>query len=948
MVESSSLQGQTVSHYRIIEILGSGGMGIVYRAHDEQLDRDVAVKVLPRGRITDDSARRRFRKEALALAKMNHPNIETVHEFASEKGVDYLVTEYIQGKTLGEHLKAGPLSERDVTALGTQIAAALEEAQDRGIVHCDLKPGNIIVTPKRQAKVLDFGLARLLRPASEMTTEEMSETGGMTGTLPYMAPEQLSAQAADARTDVHALGLVLYEMATGERAFREDNVPSLIESILHQMPTPPRERNPSLTPELEHIILKALDKDPEHRYQSARELRVDLERLRSPTAPITASRASDTVWQGIWKASHTHPRRVALSISIMAAALVAILWFVGTRPVLSFSPRDWILLTDFDNQTGETVFDRSLLAALTVSLEQSAHANIFPRARIPDTLKRMDKSATEGINESVGREICLRENIRGLLNCRIARVGQEYVLSAQLIDPHSGNSVRSYLERATGQDSVLNALDKIASRLRQDLGESLSSIQMADRPLPLVTTSSLQALKNYVDASDAWLRGKYQEAVQLYKNAVQLDPDFAMAHAALGGAYYSFIFNDPVDGKTEYEKALQLSTRTTERERLSIQVGYAANLNHVGEANNLYHLYLDKYPDDWRIRSNYASMLRENDQYQDAIDQYIQAIRIAPKDAGAYINVATSYVGMGKIADALRYYDQAFELEPTWKTSGNLNHEYGFTLVRNGDETQARNTFELALQKPEMKGMSQRSLGWLALYHGQYRAAKIWFEAGLLFYKANKAPLSEARQDFLLSIVADGQGDRVRTLRQLDKADEFLPELGPKVWMGSLTGCAYARSGVPKKAEQILHSIKPAAVDFNNPEQSSQYHRLEGEIALAQGRKAKALESFNLAQNEKPGAQTMESLARAYAADGNVDQSIEWYQKLVETPPSPLGWEPQQDWLAAHYHLAKAYLARGEKDKAAQVLEKLLSLWKDADPDIPILIAAKAEYAKLK
>jgi serine/threonine protein kinase/tetratricopeptide (TPR) repeat protein len=947
MMESSSLQGQTVSHYRIIEILGSGGMGIVYRAHDEQLDRDVAVKVLPSGRITDDSARRRFRKEALALAKMNHPNIETVHEFASEKGVDYLVTEYIQGKTLGEHLKAGPLSERDVTSLGAQIAAALEEAQDRGIIHCDLKPGNIIVTPKRHAKVLDFGLARLLRPTGDMTTDTISQTTGLTGTLPYMAPEQLNAQAADARTDVHALGLVLYEMATGERAFREDSVPSLIESILHQMPTLPRERNASLSADLEHIILKALDKDPERRYQSAREMRVDLERLRTPTAPITALRSSDTLWKGIWKTLRTHPRRTALSMSMIAVALVAIFWFVGTRPVLSFSPRDWILLTDFDNQTGETVFDRSLLAALTVSLEQSAHANIFPRERLPDTLKRMNRPATEGINESVGREICLRENIRGLLNCGIARVGQEYVLSAQLIDPHSGNSVRSYLERAKGQDNVLNALDNIASRLRRDLGESLSSIQMADRPLPLVTTSSLQALKNYVDASDVWSRGKYQEAVPLYKNAVQLDPDFAMAHAALGGAYYSFIFNDPVDGKTEYEKALQLSTRTTERERLSIQLGYAANLNHVGEADNLYHLYLDKYPDDWRMRSNFAGMLRENGQYQEAIEQYLEVIRIAPKDGSAYINVATSYSGLGQTADALRYYGQAFELEPTWKSAGNLNHEYGFALVRNGDETAARTVFELALEKPDMKGLAQRSLGWLALYHGQYRAARASFEAALLYYAAIKAPLSEARQDFLLSIVADGQSDRVRTLHQLDEAAKFLPELGPKVWMGSLTGCAYARAGVPKKAEKILQSTKPA-VDFNNAEQSSQYHRLEGEIALAQGRKARALESFKLAQNEKSGAQTMEALARAYVAAGDLNQAIAWYEKLIESPSPPLGWEPQQDWLAAHYHLAKAYLTRGDKAKAAPVLKELLTLWKDADPDIPILIAAKSEYAKLK
>lgn len=946
-MDSPSLLGQTISHYRILELLGMGGMGIVYRAHDDQLDRDVAVKVLPPGRIADESARKRFRKEALVLAKMNHPNIETVHEFASQDGVDFLVTEYVQGESLLERLKAGPLPEKEITTLGAQIAAALEEAHDRNVVHCDLKPGNIIVTPKRQAKLLDFGLAKLLGPSGELTTVAIGETGALAGTLPYMAPEQINAQVADARTDVHALALVLYEMVTGQRAFPEASVPALMESVLHRMPAPPRERNPSISSELERIILKALDKDPERRYQSAREFRVDLERLTAPTAVIATSRAPDTVWQGIWRASRTHPGRVVLTVAILAASFAAIVWLVGTRPVLSFSPRDWILITDFDNQTGEAVFDRSLPAALTVSLEQSAHANVFPRARIPDTLKRMNKPSTEAINEAVGREICLRENIRGLLSCRISRVGREYLLSAQLIDPHNGTSVRSYLERAEGLDSVLTALDKIAGRLRRDLGESLSSIQMAERPLPQVTTSSLQALKNFVDGSDAWSKGKYHEAVQLYKNALQLDPDFAMAHAALGGAYYSFIFNDPADGKFEYERALQLSTRATERERLSIQVGYAANQKHVPEAIKLYHLYLDKYPDDWRMRSRFASLLRENHQFQDAIDQYGEAIRIAPRDASAYINTATSYNGLGKIADALRYYSQAFELEPTWKASGNLNHEYGFTLVRNGDEAEAKKVFELALQKPEFKGLAQRSFGWLALYHGQYRTAKTWFEASLLSHRTDRSSLSEWRDDVLLAIVADGQGDRVHTLRQLDEAAKFLSTLGPKVWVGTFTGCAYARAGVPKKAQQILQLIKPA-VDFNNREESSEYHRLEGEVALAEGKKAQAVERLSLAQNEKPDAQTMEALARSYATAGDMDQAIVWYQKLIDTPPLPLGWEPQQDWLAAHYHLARLYSSRGEKDKAALLLGKLLAQWKDADADIPVFAQAKAEYAKLQ
>lgn len=947
MQEAQSLIGQTVSHYRITERIGSGGMGVVYRAHDEQLDRDVAVKVLPHGRLGDDSSRKRFRKEALALAKMNHANIETVHEFASENDVDYLVTEFIPGNTLTEIVRGAALREKEVVALGAQVAAALEEAHERGIVHCDLKPSNIIVTGKRQVKVLDFGLATLLHPASERTTEVVTETGTFAGTLPYMAPEQLSGKGADARTDVYALGLVLYEMATGLRAFPQDSTQALVGMILNQMPAPVRGQNPNVSAELERIIFKACDKDPERRYQSAREMRIDLERLATPSTASVAPPHSDTVWQGIWRVSRRHPRQVALSIAISSAVIVAIFWFVGTRPVLSFAPRDWILLTDFDNQTGDAVFDKSLLTALTVGLEQSAHANIFPRARIPETLKRMNKPATQVIDENIGREICLREHIRGLLSCKIARVGQEYLISAELVNPQSGAPVRSYLERVKGQESVLTGLDNIANKLRRDLGESLGSIKVADRPLPQVTTSSLQALKSYVDGSEQWAKGKHPEAMQLWRNAVQLDPDFAMAHAALGGASYSFIFNDPVTGKAEFEKALQLSGRTTERERLSIQLGYEADQKHVANANNLYHIYLDKYPDDWRMRSNFATALRDAGRYDDAVEQYQQVIRIAPEDASAYINLATSYTGLGKMDDALRTYSKAFELEPNWKTSGNLNHEYGFALVRKGDEAEAKKVFELALAKPEMKGLAERSLGWLALYHGQYRAAKTHFETSLVTYKALKAPISEARTDLLLAIVTEGQGNRAQMISRLKDAEQFLPNSGLKIWLGTQIGYLYARSGAPDKAEQLLQMIKPS-MDSENPDQSSQVHRLEGEIALARGNKAQALESFNLSQSEKPGAMTIEPLARAYASAGDKEQSIAWYQKYIDTPPTPLGYELQQDWLEAHYRLAEAYLSNGQKHKAVPLLQTLTELWKDGDPELPLLKQARAEYAKLK
>src|SRR2546422_5670094 len=282
---------ETLTHYRIVEKIGEGGMGVVYRARDERLDRDVAIKVLPTGTLADDTARKRFRKEALALAKLSHPNIGVIHDFDTQEGVDFLVMEYIAGTTLAERLTAGALPEKEVLAVGAQIVAALEEAHEHGVVHRDLKPGNILVTPKGQAKVLDFGLAKLLRPESEIsTTDNLSGTVALAGTLPYMSPERLRGEPADARSDIYGAGAVLYEMATGQRPFREELATRLADAILHQPTVSPRALNARVSPELERIILKCLDKEPENRYQSAKELAVDLRRLVSPSAvlPVAA------------------------------------------------------------------------------------------------------------------------------------------------------------------------------------------------------------------------------------------------------------------------------------------------------------------------------------------------------------------------------------------------------------------------------------------------------------------------------------------------------------------------------------------------------------------------------------------------------------------------------------------------------------------------------------
>ncbi len=779
-------------------------------------------------------------------------------------------------------------------------------------------------------------MARLLEPdGGAEVTATLTQTDGA-GTLPYMSPEQLQGNPVDGRTDIFSAGAVLYEMSTGQRPFQEKQAPRLIQQILNEAPRPMQEWNRRSSPQIESIVLKALDKQPDLRYQSARELRVDLERLAAQQAPSSGVPAALLPTRRGWKQSlRAHPRSVYVSAGIVALAVATVWWLVGARPVLSFAPRDWLLITDFDNQTNDPLFDRSLLTALTVSLEQSPHANVVPRARIADTLHRMGKTGDEKITEDLARDISEREAIRAILSCSIVKVGQQYALTARLIDPRSGVAKRSYLEQAKDQDHVLDALGSIATRVRRDLGESMLATSKADRPLPVVTTRSLQALKFFADGGALWSKGNWDGGRQAFESAIKADPEFAMAHAALGDAYYSHVFNAPAMGKEHMEKALQLAERTTDRERLYIQTRYEQDLGHVEEARTRFDVYLKAYPDDGGMRFNYASLLRNNGQLQDALEQYKELVRIAPNNPTIYIDIATTYNGLGNFAEAVRNYEQAFTLDPSWKTNQNINHEYGMTLFRVGDEPKARETFELAFAKPDLKPKGLRSLAWLDLYHGKYAAAKPRLQEALLSDENFKWSLSILREHNLLAIVADGQGDRPAQIRELDLAVPFLATSGAQVRAGLWLGTQYARAGSVAKTAEILEKIRPFT-DAKNPESSSDFQVLEGEVELAHGNKERAIELFSLADKAKRSAMTMESLAHAYEASGNSEQAIVWYELFLNAADPPLGWEPQQEWLAAHYRLARIYFAKGDKTSAKKRLDPFLDAWKDADPGLPL------------
>jgi eukaryotic-like serine/threonine-protein kinase len=638
---------------------------------------------------------------------------------------------------------------------------------------------------------------------------------------------------------------------------------------------------------------------------------------------------------------------VILTIAFVPLALGAlVVWFFQGRSALSFNSRDMVLIADFENQTGDPRFDKALDTAFAVSVSQSRYVNIFPRVGVESVLRRMEKPPDKRITPSLGREICQRENIRGLITASITRTGQEFAITAELIDPHSGQPVRSYTERAHGEDQILDSLDLLAREMREALGESLYRIHQNSKQLPQVTTRSVDALQMYSEGSSLWHNGKYQDAVVQFKASIASDPDFAMAHAALGRAYYSFLFNQPGDGQKEYEKALSLLSRTTDREHMLIETNYQVDRKHLGEANGLMRAYLNRYPDDAEMRFDYGNLLRARGRERDGIEQYKLALQVLPDFGHAYIGIATAYKQLGDYSSALDAYSKAFALNPQWIDSGNISREYGFALVAAGQPEKAEQVFTSLLSKPATRENGLRSMVFLDLYRGRYRSAQSRLQQSMEILKTQLLPLSLARVYLLSAIVADGRQDHEGVRQNLDAAFSKFNDIQSKVVFGAILGDAYARAGAMEQAQKVADLIAPLA-DKLNSEQTGYLHLLQGEIALAGGKQQEAIELLNQADKENSTGYSLEAIAHAYQQAGDLDKAIPAYESMFRSVDRSLGWEPQQRWLEARYTLAQDYSARGDNQKARDTLGVLLNLWKDADPDLPLLKQAKAESMRL-
>ena len=982
--------GTTVSHYKILEEIGEGGMGEVYLAEDTKLRRQVSLKFLSQELTQDETRKQRFIQEARAAAGIEHPHIAAIHDVDEADGRTFIAMEYVRGESLGEIINDDKLNLRRSLELGYQVADGLAKAHERGVVHRDIKPENILVSEGGYAKIIDFGLAKLLEPLavpgddSEANTATQLKTreGVVMGTVSYMSPEQASGATVDARSDVFSFGIVLYEMLTGDSPFRKASLAESLGAVLHTTPTALETSSATVPAELRRILKKALAKNPGDRYQNMKDLAIDLRNLREESTSAVPVAAA--------------PGKKNWVLAAAAAVVIAGLTFVLTRPSappgIGASGRPAIAVMYFESMTGDEEvrwLSKGLPNMLITDLAQTPGLDVVSSQRIEKILKQIGEEDLESLDQSVVDEVARQAGAGAVVMGSIFKSGEEIRLDVQVQDVESGRILSA--ESVRGED-VFSMVDEITGRIRTSLslGESPEV-----RPLAEVTTASLEAFQLYNEGHEAVLNLRLGDAREPLERAVEIDPSFAMAYLDL--AYLARRSGEPTAAASYLEKAYEDRARLPERQKLMVEAQYAEGQRDLETAIEVLTTLTGRYPDDEQAHTRLSSVYLNADRppeseaaarrglealpdsgplynmhgyallglhrYPEAIRAFEAYARIEPEEPNARDSLAETFLITGQPEKALENYARAMEVDPSFEFSRS-GRAYAYAMMGRYDD---------AAVEGEKLAEFMRRIGFpLAVHHfmgafagsrvGRIQEAHEHIEKGVAVTEGTGSLLVAGALELLHALIAVERGNYPAVYEAVSRAETILPQIDDSRWRVGMTvnaallrGVALVRSGDLDAARSQLEISRKA----HDEDDTWLYRALEGEIELAEGDLDAAEKAFMAGEPDikmwfslgNPIATAYannwpfhDGVARAKKAQGKTAEAIAIYRDLLE-PDMGSKWTM---WLQPRYVLELARLLdeAGDKKGARAEYERFLELWKDADEGLPELKEARAYVSK--